>query len=49
MLLIILQIKTTDCLLNKQWNITSLRQPTLKQDSFFGHRRIAKITKLAIQ
>ena len=29
--------------------ITSLQQPTLKQNSFFGHRRFAMITKPAIQ
>ena len=29
--------------------ITSLRQPTLKQNSFFGHLRFAMITKPAIQ
>ena len=29
--------------------ITSLQQPTLKQNSFFGHRRSAMIRKPAIQ
>ena len=29
--------------------ITPLRQPTLKQNSFFGHLRFAMITKPGIQ